>query len=208
MQATGSSIAEIFTRGGPLMWPLLALSLVSIALIIERAIFWLGLHRRGRDQWIADLADRLREGDDAGARAIVASDRSFYASVGSALLSTPAHDGLAVEMVERYRRHFERFGVTLSTIITAAPLLGILGTVTGIIQSFELLGQTRNIADIESIAVGIAQALITTAFGLVVALVALFPYMIFRAQADRVVGSIERLAAARLAARANGAVRS
>jgi len=208
MQATGSSIAEIFTRGGPLMWPLLALSLVSIALIIERAIFWLGLHRRGRDQWIADLADRLREGDDAGARAIVASDRSFYASVGSALLSTPAHDGLAVEMVERYRRHFERFGVTLSTIITAAPLLGILGTVTGIIQSFELLGQTRNIADIESIAVGIAQALITTAFGLVVALVALFPYMIFRAQADRVVGSIERLAAARLAARTNGAVRS
>ncbi len=180
------------------MWPLLALSLISVALIIERAVFWLSVHRRGREQWLGDLSDRLRAGDEAGARAIVSGDRSVYAAVGSAILASPPHDGLAIEMVERFRRSFERFGVTLSTVITAAPLLGILGTVTGIIQSFELLGETRNLADIESIASGIAQALVTTAFGLVVALIALFPYMIFRAQADRVVGAIERLSAARI----------
>lgn len=195
-----TSILELLRRGGPVMWPLLVLSIVSLTLIVERSLFWAATHRRGRHRWLDDLADRLRAGDESGARAVIAADRTIYARLALALLEAPAHDALAVELMERFRRNFERFSTSLSTTITAAPLLGILGTVTGIIQSFDLLGQTRHIADLESVASGIAQALITTAFGLVIALVALFPFMIFRAHADRAAGAIELLSAARLSA--------
>ena len=203
MSDIAKSIMSIFSRGGPVMWPLLVLSVLSLTLIVERALFWRSAHRRGRARWLASLAERLRAGDHPGARAIIASDRTLYAAIGESLLNTKAHDSLAVELVEQFRHSFERFGATLSTIITAAPLLGILGTVIGIIQSFDLLSQTRDIADIEAVASGIAQALITTAFGLIVALVTLFPYMIFRAHADRAQGAIEYLTSALLGAQSD-----
>jgi len=85
--------------------------------------------------------------------------------------------------------------VMLSTIITAAPLLGILGTVIGIIRSFNLLGEQRMLTDTRLVATGIAEALLTTALGLVIALVTLFPYMAFRKQADRALGRMESLIA-------------
>ena len=85
---------------------------------------------------------------------------------------------------------------TLSTIITAAPLLGILGTVIGIIQSFNLLGVQETLTDPRTVSTGIAEALLTTALGLVVALVTLFPYMIFRSHVERSIGRMESLIAA------------
>ena len=83
----------------------------------------------------------------------------------------------------------------LSTIITAAPMLGILGTVTGIIQSFNLIGSQNVMTDPHLVSGGIAEALITTAAGLVVALLTLFPFMAFRAQVDRSLGRLEVLVA-------------
>ncbi len=87
----------------------------------------------------------------------------------------------------------------LSTIVTAAPMLGILGTVIGIIQSFELLGGDATITDPNQVSGGIAEALITTATGLVVALLALFPYMLFRGRQDRAIGRLESLATSAIA---------
>ena len=73
-------------------------------------------------------------------------------------------DAVASEAVEDERGRLDRFMVTLSTIITAAPLLGILGTVIGIIQSFQLLGTQSTLTDPREVAGGIAAALLTTAF--------------------------------------------
>ena len=84
----------------------------------------------------------------------------------------------------------------LSTIVTASPMLGILGTVTGIIQSFELLGGSQSIIDPNDVSGGIAEALITTAAGLIIALMALFPYMIFRTQSERALGRFEAIVTA------------
>lgn len=196
------TIGDLMSRGGPVMWPLAALSLVTLALVIERAMFWGSMHRPGRARWVIEAADRLRAGDEAGARAVASRDSGPYGELVRAILTLPASPTLAVELTERSRQRVERFGTSLSTTITAAPLLGILGTVVGIIQSFDLLGQTRHIAEIESVASGIAQALITTAFGLVIALVALFPHMVYRAQADRFFGAVETLCAARLSSSA------
>ena len=87
--------------------------------------------------------------------------------------------------------------VSLSTTITAAPLIGILGTVIGIIRSFNQLGgDDGGINDPSVVSHGIAEALLTTAVGLVVALMTLFPYMVFKGQADRALGRVETIVAA------------
>ena len=81
------------------------------------------------------------------------------------LLDEGPSDAVAMEAVELQRPRIDRFMVALSTIITAAPLLGILGTVLGIIQSFRLLGEQSVLTDPSDVAGGIAAALLTTALG-------------------------------------------
>lgn len=189
---------DIFQRGGPIMWPLLALSLVSIALSIERAWFWLRVHGRGTSRWLDDAAAALRKGDQAAAGKLTKSRRLIYATVLSSLSKRSATDASGVELAEAARPLIERFAATQSVIITAAPLLGILGTVLGIIDSFEVLSSADAVRDVNAVAAGIAEALITTAFGLIVALVTLFPHALYRAHANRCLGTIERLAAAAL----------
>ncbi|MEX0887620.1 MAG: MotA/TolQ/ExbB proton channel family protein, partial [Phycisphaeraceae bacterium] len=104
------------------------------------------------------------------------------------------------------RRRIERFLPTLSTIITAAPMLGILGTVLGIIASFDLLGARPDATDPRQVSQGIAEALLTTAAGLVIAVFTLFPYNAFRAQIDRTLARLEALAAAATSATKPGPV--
>src|SRR5690606_19189687 len=84
-----NALSELMDRGGPVMWPLLALSLLSVALVVERALYWLSAHRPGRSQWVLDVADRLRASDAPGARAIVAKDRSIYGRVARSILAAP-----------------------------------------------------------------------------------------------------------------------
>jgi biopolymer transport protein ExbB len=84
---------------------------------------------------------------------------------------------------------------TLSTIITAAPMLGILGTVTGIITSFDLLSGGQALVDPRAVSGGISEALVATASGLVVALLSLFPYMGFGALRENTLGRLETMIA-------------
>lgn len=185
------------------MWPLLVLSVVSVAVSIERSLFWLRLHGRGHRLRMKQLSDLLRSGKHAEARAAAKSGEPIYGEVTSELAERGwIAEAAAVEFTERFRPDFDRFNSVLATIVTASPLLGILGTVLGIIRSFEILGSGEAIGDISGVAAGIAEALITTAFGLIVALVSLFPWMVFRAQADRCIGQIERLVAASISGHA------
>ncbi|MCA9294481.1 MAG: MotA/TolQ/ExbB proton channel family protein [Phycisphaerales bacterium] len=190
-------IVQTFEAGGPVMWPLLVLSLVSVTMTIERAVFWLRQRRGMTGGRVTRLAEALRGGDSAQVRQL-ADDGVIADRVARQLVEHGASEASAVELTERYRPAIERFAASMATIITASPLLGILGTVLGIIQSFDLLGQSQGSGDIAPVAAGIAEALITTAFGLIVALVTLFPHMVFRAQAERCLALIERLSAAAL----------
>ena len=178
------------------MWPLLTLSVLAIALAVERAIFWLTTHRPGRHAWITHAAADLRSNNLEHARALAAEDRSVYAAILRELAAKSHTTPGVIALVETQRPRFERFSATLSTIVTAAPLLGILGTVLGIIASFELMAPAAGasaVSDINAVADGIAQALITTAFGLIVALVSLFTAMVCRAHAQQCLGRIETL---------------
>jgi biopolymer transport protein ExbB len=189
-------LAVLIQRGGYVMVPLLVLSVVSLTLIVERTCFWLSLHRARRVRRLSRLNDTLRRGDRDACQRLLHGDASPYGQVARRLLELGASDAVALEAVELERPRVDRFMVTLSTIITAAPLLGILGTVIGIIQSFNLLGQQTTLEDPRVVSAGIAEALLTTALGLVVALVTLFPYMLFKGQVARAMGHLESVIAA------------
>ena len=190
------SFMTFMERGGLVMWPLLGLSVITLAITIERTAFWVRVHgRSGRTRYLA-LTSAMHDGDRPTATRITNEQASPYSELATTVLQSPGDDALAISASEEARPAFERGMVILSTIVTAAPMLGILGTVVGIIQSFELLGGDASINDPRQVSGGIAEALISTASGLMVALLALFPYMIFRAQQDRGIGRMEALIAA------------
>jgi biopolymer transport protein ExbB len=191
---------ELFRAGGWVMYPLAAVSLLSVTICLERTLFWLR-HREAATLRLIDKIVRLaRAGDWSGAAARAEVDRTVLGRFARSMIrdeepgwrAKPHISGAdAAQAIESVRSATERFAATLSAIITAAPMLGILGTVMGIISSFRLLGSEGPISDPVSVAGGIAEALITTAFGLIVALVTLFPYTIFRARADRCLARLE-----------------
>lgn len=191
------TLSSLLVRGGWVMWPLLLLSVLSVTLSLERAWFWLRLHNPSCRRRLNLLSAALRTGEQPEARRLLGgAPESVYSLLATRLLEERASDVVAVECVEELRPVVERFMPTLSTIITAAPLLGILGTVTGLISSFELLGASRLITDPREISGGIAEALITTATGLIIALLTLFPYMIYKGQVERAYRRMESIIAA------------
>jgi biopolymer transport protein ExbB len=188
----------IFRAGGWVMYPLLALSVLAVTLVVERSLWWsmnLGTGKRFA-LYVADLA-----GGSAGLRRAAERARKDRTPLGAiirilAASDAPPSDGAALAAIESLRPPIERSSAALGVIIAAAPLLGILGTVTGIIQSFDLLGNAQSVTDPVGVAGGIAEALYTTAFGLTIALIAVFPHAFFRAKSERMLARLESLAAA------------
>jgi biopolymer transport protein ExbB len=172
-------LGNLFIRGGFVMWPLLACSLLSATVTLERVRFWWRERRRGRpgSRMVAEIFSLAEAGSFDAALGLEREGLGAEARMLLDGLENREHglregmEAAAADEVERMRRGL---GV-LDTIITMAPLLGILGTVIGIILAFDFLG-ARGIADPKAVTSGIAQALITTAAGLAVALVTLVPY--------------------------------
>jgi biopolymer transport protein ExbB len=184
------TFASIMARGGPVMWPLLLCSLVSLTVIVERALFWA---RQRRDpEVVGELFRLTEEGRFQEAAARGEGSRDATARVLLAGLRSRRHgltEGMEVAAAEEVDRQKRGLGV-LDTIVTLAPLLGIFGTVTGIIQAFDFLS-LRGVPDPKAVTSGIAEALITTAAGLSVALMTLIPYNAFVHRVER---SAQRLA--------------
>ncbi|MDX9785895.1 MAG: MotA/TolQ/ExbB proton channel family protein [Desulfobacterales bacterium] len=184
---------EIFINGGPVMYPLLVCSILSLTVIIERSIFWLRVDIKKSLPMADEVLDLCRHGDWEGIRAIVTgSKNSVIRILVSGILHrefsmTKAMEASAGDEIQRMRR----FMGVLDTLITVAPLLGILGTVVGIIMSFQALG-TSGIEHPQAVTAGIAQALITTAAGLSIAILTLFPYNYFNSSIDNAVFIIEK----------------
>ena len=197
MAWTWSSAVELMSRGGPVMWPRLALSIAALTLVLERCVFFIWMNHPGRRRRVRQIGALLRDGQRDRAADLAQHDASAYGRMVVHLLAQPASpDATLIEALEAQRRRLERFLPTLSTIITAAPMLGILGTVLGIIASFELLGDQPTTGDPRAVSQGIAEALLTTAAGLAIAVATLFPYNAFRAQVDRSLSRLESLASA------------
>jgi len=184
---------DYFYQGGPVMYPLLFCSLVSLTIIIERSIFWLR-EKRHRDTSSLDTFMHMVEKNDFDDAKRVAQDsKDFVIRVmvcGILHREFSLQDALrmsADEELDRMRRYLS----ILDTMITLSPLLGILGTVMGIINSFQMLG-TLGVENPRMITVGIAQALITTAFGLIIAIFSLIPYNYFVTRVDKAALEVEQ----------------
>lgn len=197
------SFSELMDRGGFVMWPLLGLSVIAVTLILERTFFYLTTNAPARRERIHQLGKLLRAGQYDRARQDAKRDRSVYGDAVRQLLEETPSESAAVDAVEAQRSRLERFLPMLSTIITAAPMLGILGTVIGIIGAFNELSGSRADLDLSDLGGDIGQALITTAVGIAVALLTLLPYNLFRAQADRSLSRLESLAASALSSNEN-----
>jgi biopolymer transport protein ExbB len=174
------------------MWPLLACSLVAVTIAIERALFWTRYRRRRDPVRLEQIGRLVSEGRMDEARALSAESADGIVRVIHAGL---AHHEISWEAAVRVAagreiKAMRRWLRVLDTIITLGPLLGILGTVLGIIAAFDVLGGGLMDNPI-GVTGGIAQALITTAVGLAVAIVALVPYNYFTARMEEAVGDME-----------------
>jgi biopolymer transport protein ExbB len=186
---------EIFKSGGPVMYPLLACSLLVLTVIIERLIFWIRLDLRRNRPLVDEVLELCRAADWESVKAKVVGSKDFLIRILiSGILHrefsmTKAMESAAADEVKKMRQYM---GV-LDTMITVAPLLGIFGTVLGIITSFEMLG-SGGIEHPEAVTAGIAQALITTAAGLGIAILSVFPYNYFNSRVAGAVLDIEKYA--------------
>jgi len=186
---------DFFLSGGPVMYPLLACSLIVTTVIIERFIFWTrtGMHRNR--PLLDEVMELCRNGDWPAVQERTRGCKDYVIRI---LISGILHrefsmlkamESAAADEVQRMRR----FMGVIDTMITVAPLLGIFGTVLGIITSFEMLG-TAGIQDPKAVTAGVAQALITTAAGLAIAILSVFPYNFFNAKVELAAQDMERYA--------------
>jgi len=189
------SFWQVMHRGGLVMWPLLALSFLAVMLSFERFWFFIQTNTASRLARTSKVGRLLRQNRVSDVQLLMDQDRSVYGAMLRRLLGDPRiTEAGAVDAVESQRGRLERFMPLLSTIITASPMIGILGTVLGIISSFEVLSEQTASADPRAVSQGIAEALISTAAGLIVSLITLFPYNLLRAQIDRTLSRLESLA--------------
>jgi biopolymer transport protein ExbB len=190
------SFLAFMQKGGFVLWPLLLLSVLSLGVTVERVLFWSRTSGGAARARVNRLMEALRNGRRSEVMQLCDGSAQPEMMVALRMALDGADDGVAMAAAELQRHRLERFSVLLSTIITASPMIGILGTVIGIIKSFNVLGAQTQLADPRGVSGGIGEALITTACGLAVALVTLFPYMSFKGLADRAMGRMESVIAA------------
>ncbi|MEH1864809.1 MAG: MotA/TolQ/ExbB proton channel family protein [Nostoc sp.] len=190
-------ISNLFTAGGIVMWPLLAFSLLGVALIIERIIFWVRINNRQnkvvrevlqlyRLDNVVSALDKLQKNADLPiARIFLAALELEEPTPEEFRLALESEAQAEIPLLKRSQNIFE-------TIIGLAPLLGLLGTVLGLINSFASL----NIGDVggtktTGVTSGISEALVSTASGLVVAIFTLLFANTFRGLYQRQIAWIQ-----------------
>lgn len=167
---------EIFLKGGPIMWPLLATSIVALATALERLMFIWAERRKRQPEAVEKFLSLVERGDVEGARKAVDGSTDFVARTLHYALQH-REESLSSALLRAANLELKRFNrglAMLDTIITLAPLLGLLGTVTGMIHAFGLIGGELDAPT--AITGGVAEALIATAFGLGIAITALIPF--------------------------------
>ncbi len=170
---TDNIVIQYFVKGGWIMWPILLTSVVALAVIVERAIWWTLESRRRETDKLDQIYGSLENGDLKAASAYARNSRDPLLRV---IWHGLNHHHASLEGALQVAAGIElkragRFLVVLDTIVTLAPLLGLLGTVTGLMRAFFRLGDAE--VSEQAITGGIAEALIATACGLTIAVIAL-----------------------------------
>jgi biopolymer transport protein ExbB len=160
-------LGAFITSGGPLIFPLLACSIVGFAVVFERFFFWMSYKAQFNPERVESTYMHLKHNRTAEALKNIGDSKDpSLVCVRRCLEAHQKIKPLTLEsMALQVLKPTKKFERTLETIITIAPLLGILGTVLGIILSFQNTG-TDGMGDPGAMMAGLSQALITTALGL------------------------------------------
>jgi biopolymer transport protein ExbB len=185
-------VVDTFIEGGWVMWPILATFFLAFCVILDRTVWWLRLKAtlRPLKQELARTA--IGNGDFNTAWNLTRDSSDPYLK-NLAEGMTHAHTSMLAAMQLDATHLIEKSEArmwVISTMITLAPLLGLLGTVVGIMSSFSFVGDEQLAAT--KVSGGIAEALIATACGIGIAILCLLPYNFFRKRVAMLRGSLER----------------
>jgi biopolymer transport protein ExbB len=186
---------EIVRAGGPFMWPIVLASIAAAAIILER--LWTLQEKRVLPRDLTQRVWKLVEANQVNEKVIAALEQNSPLGkvLAAGLANRHRSREIMMERLEDAGRHvvhdLERFLNTLGTIASISPLLGLLGTVTGIIKAFNAL-EAGAAGDPRMLSGGIAEALIATAAGLCVAIPALIGYRYLRGRVEGFVIEMEK----------------
>jgi biopolymer transport protein ExbB len=183
---------DFLTKGGPMMWPLFACAILSIAYMIERFV---SLRRASRDneELMEKVRTLLNNGRVEEALRLCEDQPGAVPQLVASAIRNRHMDAAAIErtmeeLAMRETPALYKHLVYLDTIITLAPLLGLLGTVTGMIKAFHVMNGLNAPGQITS---GVAEALIATATGLAVAIVTLIGYNLLTERVKEIIADME-----------------
>jgi biopolymer transport protein ExbB len=187
-------VFQFFVKGGPIMWPILVSAIVAIAVVGERAFWWWRESQKRDPQKMEQLLAALENSDVAAATKIAEGSedpviRMVYRGLNHVHTSLQGALQLAAG-IELKRAG--RFLVVMDTLVTLAPLLGLLGTVTGLMRAFLNIGSAE--LSVSAVTGGIGEALIATACGLGIAIFALIPFNFFSAKLTQLQFDLETAA--------------
>jgi biopolymer transport protein ExbB len=176
---TGNALVDNFVKGGPIMWPILLVSITAIAVVLERVFWWLFRWMRRDPKRIEKVFTAIESGDVAEASRLSRGSRDpVLRMIWNGLNHQHASLQGALQVAAGIEiKRAGRFLVVMDTLVTLAPLLGLLGTITGLMRSFSFLGNEE--LAVQAVTGGIAEALIATACGLGIAIFALIPFNFF-----------------------------
>lgn len=177
---------ELFKKGGEIMWPILLVSFLGITVVVERMLFIIRENGRREPEVVEKMLECVEKGDVDGALALGKKSQDSVARILVYSLNNKQYS-LGNAFVRASSQELARFSqgmATLDTVITAAPLLGLLGTVTGMMKTFgSMQGDIGAAAG--AITGGVAEALIATACGLAIAIVGLLPFNYINARTEQ-----------------------
>jgi len=174
-------IANYFEAGGPIMWPILVAALVAVAVVGERSFWWLRESRRRNPAQLERGFESIETGDFTTASSLAKDSPDPVIRMiwhGMNHHHSSLQGALQVAAGAELQRAGRFLGV-MDTLVTLAPLLGLLGTVAGIFRTFIALGSQSIEGAMGSITGGIGEALIATMCGLAIAIFALVPFNYF-----------------------------
>src|SRR3954471_7585951 len=175
----GNGLVEKFQHGGPIMWPILLVSITAIAVVLERVFWWLFRWMRRDPKRIEKVFTAIESGDVAEASRLSRGSRDpVLRMIWNGLNHQHASLQGALQVAAGIEiKRAGRFLVVMDTLVTLAPLLGLLGTIVGLMKAFGSLGNEE--LAVVTVTGGIAEALIATACGLGIAIFSLIPFNFF-----------------------------
>lgn len=187
---------ESLLAGGPMVYPLVALGILAIAIIMDRAVVIYRSFRVPRELLTTIETFRFDWSDLERKLAAVGSRNGYvrFLAVIARNRGNPAWwvESRANDEAAEIERVLARGQWLLETVVTAAPLMGLLGTITGMMDAFRIIGGSGLVAPTR-VTGGVAEALIATALGLLIALVALFGFNLLSRVQARVLDEMERM---------------